>query len=216
MYPECSPFLFPFKCHPFSFLKKLNIFFIVSLKPILLRGLLKLTFNSFLLPSAPSSPHNPALRSSEDILPIPMQTHLVLLYFTCVSQVCFLQTEGKIFHQQKDYNSLFSILTILWWHGTKPTTSLRDACTLITHTTHMTLPINVLQFILLTISSLQHQFKTIIVSYYDQLPKNKLTQEDALFHPRQVAQFVRVSPRHTKVVGLIPGQGTYKKQPVTR
>ena len=30
-----------------------------------------------------------------------------------------------------------------------------------------------------------------------------------------VAQWVRASSWHTKVVGLIPGQDTYKKQPVS-
>ena len=32
--------------------------------------------------------------------------------------------------------------------------------------------------------------------------------------PGQVAQSVRVLPQYTKVVGMIPGQGTYKRQPL--
>ena len=33
------------------------------------------------------------------------------------------------------------------------------------------------------------------------------------FCPGQVAQLLTASPQHTKVVSLIPGQGTYKIQP---
>ena len=33
-------------------------------------------------------------------------------------------------------------------------------------------------------------------------------------YPGQVAQLVRMSPPYSKVAGLIPGQGTYKKQPM--
>ena len=35
-----------------------------------------------------------------------------------------------------------------------------------------------------------------------------------LFDPDQVAQLVRVSPQYAKVAGSIPGQGTYKYQPM--
>ena len=35
-----------------------------------------------------------------------------------------------------------------------------------------------------------------------------------LSDPGQESQLVRASFRYAKVVGLIPGQGTYKKQPV--
>ena len=34
--------------------------------------------------------------------------------------------------------------------------------------------------------------------------------------PGQIAQLVRALSQYAKVVGLIPGQGTYKKQPMKR
>ena len=44
--------------------------------------------------------------------------------------------------------------------------------------------------------------------------KTKTNKQTKTLCPGWVAQLVRVSSPHTKIVGSIPGQGTYKKQPM--